>query len=364
MEFDDFEYMRWAKLHAADGQIQLTASGMPEWTVTALGLGKDSPTAWDLEPDDYDHPTRITAAVAAAFGVPEECVFVTASSSHATAIAFMALLEAGDDVLVETPNYGSMRSVASLANATVRTWPRRLEHGFALDADGLERHMRPNTRIVAVTNPHNPSGVLADPAHVEACSDVANRHGATLFMDEAYLGMAGPGLTGFVPGQNRVAVSSVTKAHGLGGLRLGWALADPPLIEKFVRLNDLFVVHPPFPSAGIAAWALEHPAVFQERLNAVRSANMPIVDRFMATREDLTCVRPEYGVLSFPCLNGMDDASPFVDRLLREHGVNVTPGRFFGRPDGFRIAVGRITPTVLTEALARIARCLDESPGA
>lgn len=348
--------MRWAKTRGQEGTHRLTSSSMPEVSAADLVL---SARDLVLGPDDYDRPTEISALVAAHYGVPAESVLVTASASYATALAFLALLEPGDEVLVETPVYPNLRILPGLAGATVRALPRRFERGFAVDAEELRSLLTERTRLVALTNLHNPSGVRLADAVLDQCAQAAAEAGAHLFVDEVYLDMAGGARTSFRAGENRIAVSSATKAYGLGGLRVGWLFAPPALVERALRLNDLFVVHPPFPSARIACRIFERQDEFQRRIREVIGRARPVLDRFMAERPDLEWVAPEHGILAFPRLRGVADSAPFLERLLGERGVNLTPGSFFGAPAHFRVAFGR-APDLLAEALRRLGAALDE----
>ncbi len=352
--------MRWAKTRGQEGTHRLTSSSMPELSAADLGLSAQDLV---LAPDDHDRPREISARVATHYGVPPECVLVTASASYATALAFLALLEPGEEAIVETPSYPNLRILPGLAGASVRALPRGFASGFAVDPEELRCLLTERTRLVALTNLHNPSGVRLPDAALDECARVAAQAGALLFVDEVYLDLAEGARTAFRAGGNRVTVSSATKAYGLGGLRLGWLFAPPELIERALRLNDLFVVHPPFPSAQIACRIFAQQDAFRRRIREVIGRARPVLDRFLAGRQDLDWVAPEHGLLAFPRIRGLADCEPFLERLLRERGVNLTPGRFFGAPAHFRVAFGR-DPDLLAEALRRLGAALDGLPAA
>lgn len=347
--------MRWAKTEGLKGEFRLTNSGMPDLQAEDLHL---TPDDLNLHPDNYDRPRDLTRKIARYHDVPEESVLITASASHATALALLSLLGPDDEALVETPTYPPLRLIPGLAGARVNPLPRRLEEQYAIDPDDVRQRMTARTRVIALTNLHNPTGVLLPPENIAACANVAKEHDATLVVDEVYLDFVPGAQSAFAKDRNVIAVSSVTKAFGLGGLRLGWMLGPPPLIQQAIRLNDLLVVHPPFPSTSIATTVFDRRPIFQRTIDEALAITRPMIDEFMRSRDDLEWVRPEHGIVAFPRIHNLTDCGAFLDQLLSERGVNLTPGRFFGDRAHFRIAFGR-DPSCLEEALLRIGLALD-----
>jgi aspartate/methionine/tyrosine aminotransferase len=155
---------------------------------------------------------------------------------------------------------------------------------------------------------------------------------------------------------NVLATSSVTKSFGLDGLRLGWVLAEPSLAEQIRRLNDLFSNNTAHPSERIAARALERAEELLAENNALLARNIEIVDAFVRAHDDLSWVRPSGGTLGLVQIADAD-VDAWVDRLHADYEVAVVPGRFFGAPDYFRIAVSLPTDD-LRQALQRIDEAL------
>ncbi len=358
MRFEQFEYMRWAKTIGQEGDFRLTNSGMPDLTQADLGIPAAELT---FSTKGFDRPRDLTPLVARHYGVPEDCVFVTASASHANAMVLLALLEAGDDALVESPTYPALPLLAKFSGARVIDLPRPFESGFRVDPARVRSMITPKTRVVALTNLHNPSGVRIDDATLDAISAEAARVGATVYVDEVYLDLVRGARAAFSPGSNRVSVSSATKAWGLGGIRVGWALAAPEIVRKLVLLNDYFVVNPPWPSVRVACEIFQRESVLRDRMARVIGAGRAIVEEFLRRPEIARAIEwappaPE-SIIGFPRLRDADDASPFLDRLLRERRVNLTPGRFFGARGHFRMAFSQ-PETVVREALDRLGAAL------
>ena len=357
MRFEHFEYMRWAKVEAGRGEIRLTASGLADLRVEDLGL-----TAADLSltPDGYDPPRLLTDAYSRHYGVPPECVFATASCSYANAMALLTELGAGDDALVEAPCYSVLRHLVGLAGARALELPRRFENGYRVDLDDVRRAWTPRTRLIAITNLHNPSGVLLAPAEIDAIADFAAERDAAVLVDEVFLDFAPGARTAFAPGKNRIVTTSVTKAYGLGGIRIGAAFADPERVERMVRLNDLFVVNPPWPSTPIALRLFERRAAARARIDAIVRANRPPLRAFFERRDELEVVWPEHGIICFPRFRDGRDASAFCARLLETQSVNLVPGRFFDAPEHVRLGFG-VAQETLSDGLTRIERALDSA---
>lgn len=349
-------YMEWAKLHA-HARFDLASSG-----VASLQLPSLRATLDDVELNraaGYGHRPLIER-LAARYGVTAEQVVTSAGTSMANHLAMAALLDPGDEVLVERPTYGLLLDVARYLGAEVRRFDRRFEDGFRIDPVAVEEAMTEATRLVVVTNLHNPSGVRAPDGVLRRVAEIARERGARLLVDEVYLEACfDPEARSAVHlGDDVVATASLTKAYGLSGLRCGWILAPAPLAHRMWRLDDLFGANAAHPAECLSAVALDRleeiAAPTRERLEL----NRGLLARFLASRPDLETVWPEAGTIAFPRL-----ASGRVDelcRVLRErYETSVTPGSFFEAREHFRIGVGGATAEV-EEGLARLGRALVE----
>src|SRR6202047_2839925 len=152
-------------------------------------------------------------------------------------LAMAALIEPGDEVLIEEPSYQAVVSTAEYLGAKVRRFPRKFESGFQLDPREVERSVSPRTRLIVITNLHKPTGVRAPDAAIRIVGEIARSLGAHVLVDEGYLEACfdSPWQTSFSLGQNFVATSSLTKAYGLSGLRCGWIYAAKTLAQRMGR---------------------------------------------------------------------------------------------------------------------------------
>ncbi len=357
-------YMEWAKTRS-HAKYNLATSGL-------IGVARNEfPLPLDeLEitaPGGYGY-APLQQRLAQHAGVPEECVVAAAGTSMANHLAMAAVLEPGDEVLIEQPAYGPLLDVAAYLGARVKRFPRRFESRFAIGLEELQRAISTATRLIVLTNLHNPSGALLSPEMLQAIGKLALRAGVRVLVDEVYLEMLfgkaapfcfpiGNAIAG--AGENPfIVTSSLTKVYGLSGLRCGWILAAPDLARRMWLLNDLFAATGAHPAERLSLKALEHLEQFRERARALLTANRALLDSFLDSRHDLECFRPPAGTVVFPRLPHGRDPEAFFQLLREKHETSVVPGSFFEMPRHFRIGIGGDTATLRT-GLERLSAALD-----
>lgn len=349
-------YLEWAKLHSS-AKYNLATSGLDGFPLAKLPVRIE-----DLEISiggSYGYPP-LQERLAKKNAVAAECVVAANGTSMANHLAMAALLDAGDEVLIEQPAYEPLLNVAQYLGATIRRFPRRLENGFAIEPREIEKSITPRTRLVVVTNLHNPTGARATDAQLRAIGEIAKKNGAHVLVDEAYLDACfdPAARSAFHLGETIIVTSSLTKAFGLSGLRCGWVLAPPLLAERMWRINDLYGVIPAHVAELLSVIALDHLDKISDCARSRLQTNRPILQRFLASRRDLFAIPAENGTTAFPRLtSGSVDA---LCRLLREkYETSFVPGHFFEMPNHFRIGIGGKTE-LLQEGLHRLGHALDE----
>jgi hypothetical protein len=299
--------------------------------------------------------------LAAKYGVPAECVVEAQGTSMANHLAFAACFDPGDEILIEHPTYELLLSAAQFLGARIRRFSRRFEDGFRLDPVEIERNLTPDTRLIVLTNLHNPSGVLVEDAVLRDVGAIARRVGARVLVDEVYLDMAferAPRTSFLLDPQSFVVTNSLTKAYGLSGLRCGWILAQPELAHRMWRINDLFGASHAHPAERLSVVALDHLDQFVARTKTILAANRPLLNKFLDSRKDLDVVRSEFGTICFPRLQRGNPDEFFA--LLRErYETTVVPGHFFEMPPHFRVGIGG-DAKFLEAGLERLGAALDE----
>ena len=350
------DYMYWAKTQQA-AAFNLANSGLCACPIKSLPVSLD-----DLELSGaslYGWPP-LQQALAAHLKVPERCVVHAVGTSHANHLAMAALLQPGDDVLIESPAYELLVSTAGYFRVNIRRFNRPAALGFQIDWDDLEAKITSRTRLVIVTNLHNPTSALLSDASIGRIAALCSGVGAQLLIDEVYFDAAFncTPRTLFGLADNIVVTSSLTKVYGLSGLRCGWVLAEPKLAERIWRLNDLFGVIHAHPAERLSLWVLQHFELIANRARGILEPNRHHLNSFLASRRDLESQPLIGGTVVFPRL--ISGRVPELCELLRQkYETTVVPGHFFESPDRIRIGIGReIAET--TEGLRRLGAALDE----
>jgi aspartate/methionine/tyrosine aminotransferase len=349
-------YMNWAKTQSR-ARYNLATSGLRSVPLEKLGI-----TLGDLElsrAGSYGY-VALQEALAAHCGVSTENIVAANGASMANFLAMAAMLEPGDEVLVEHPTYELLLSTLGYLQADIHRFRRPAQSGFALDLAEIERAITPRTQLIVITNLHNPSGALTEAQTLREIGEFARRRGARVLVDEVYLDAVfdPPQPSAFHLGPEFVVTSSLTKVYGLSGLRCGWILADAELARRTWLLDDLFDVNQPHVAERMSSIALSKMDAIRAEARALLDANRRVLNDFLDTRRDLE-VRPlEYGTVSFPrLLTGPVD---WFCKLLREkYEATVVPGSFFEMPDHFRIGIGGET-LELVASLERLGAALDE----
>jgi aspartate/methionine/tyrosine aminotransferase len=351
--------MQFAKLRS-EAKYNLASSGIMSYPlkdlpVTLEGLEICGPTLYGYAP--------LVEQLARLNGVTPDCVVTAAGTSMANHLALAATLEPGDEALVEWPTYELIISTLAYLGVTVRYFDRRMEDGFRVDPEEVERRMTPQTRLIVLTNLHNPTGTLIDEATLRAVGDLAKKNNARVLVDEVYqeaLYEQRPRPAVHL-GDHFLVTSSLTKAYGLSGLRCGWVLANPELTQRMWHINDLYGVNAAFPADLLSVIALDNLERVAARARKLLEANRPVLDAFLRSRQDIEYFRPEFGTVVFPkVLHGTVDQ---LDRLLREeYETSVVPGKYFGMPEHFRVGIGG-DPDMTRAGLERLGLALDKMRG-
>jgi aspartate/methionine/tyrosine aminotransferase len=348
------DYMHWAKTQPRV-RFALSSSEVPHFRLDRLPLKIDQ-----LDLDGASHPryAPLRSAIARRYGVGPENVVAANGTSMANFLALAALIAPGDEVIVEHPSYEPMLAAALFLGADVKRVQRLAEDGFRVDIGQLEALATEKTRLILLTNLHNPSGALTSTRDLQAIGAIAERHGAYVIVDEVYLDSAVPPRpSSALLGPRFVITNSLTKVYGLSGLRCGWILAEPDLAERVWRLNDLFGVNQPHQSEMLSCIAFEHLDQIAEGTAERLGRNRALFNQLIAGRDDLDCMPADHGITAFPRWAGGD--TDRLDALLRStYDTSVVPGHWFEMPSHFRVGLGGDTD-MLAQGLDRLASALD-----
>lgn len=349
-------YMHWAKTQS-QARFNLATSGLGNLSIRDLRVSLDD---LELTYGGYGYGPLLEA-LAARYRVDTSSIVTTAGTSFANHLAMAALFKPGEEILFEEPAYEPMLSTARYLGADVKRFQRKFEEGFRFSPEAIEASITDRTRLIVITNLHNPSGVLTDDETLKQVGEIARRAGARVLVNEVYLEtlFEEEPRSAFHLGDHFVVTSSLTKAFGLSGLRSGWILAHPDLSREMWLLNDLFSATQVHSGERLSVVALRQIEEIAARAKALMDRNRALLNAFLDTRDDLEAVRPQFGTVMFPRLRS-GETSERLCRLLREkYETTVVPGSFFERPEHFRVGIAGPT-NVLEAGLERLGRALEE----
>lgn len=352
-------YLAWAKTQA-QARYNLATSGVADYPLAALPMQRA-----DLTPrgtNFYGFPPLVER-LARYCGVESDRLVTALGCSMANFLVMAALVESGDEVIIEQPTYEPLVATAAFLGARVHRFRRPAEAGFQLDLTSLERALTRRTRLIVVTNLHNPTSVALDESTLVGLAELARSVRAYVLVDEVYREAV---FDGSVPSASRlggpfVVTSSLTKAFGLSTLRCGWVVADPDVARRLWRIHDLVEVIPPQPIEQLGCLAVDHLPEIAARARRLLEENRTTLRQFLSARSDLESIDVPHGTVVFPrwCGGRVDD---LCGHLKERYDTVVVPGRFFDAPDRFRLGIGG-PPELVREGLARLARGLDELAG-
>jgi hypothetical protein len=352
--------MRWAKTRPRV-TYDLASSGLLPVTTTELLGDAKAAEAFDISGPTDEGFVPLREAIASRYGTTAECVSIAAGASGANFQAMLALLEPGDDALIETPAYDPLIAAARAAGASVVHFERSWSKGFALDPYVVRTALTPATRLIVISNPHNPSGAMTPRDVIEQIGVMAEAIGARVLVDEVYAEaqhddepIPRPAAT---IGDVFVSTNSLTKAYGLAGLRCGWIMASPAVSARVREIRDVIDGSGPYVAERLSLTAFENIARLRTRARTILADNLAVVREMAKSHPRLEWLEPVAGTTAFPRVTGVSDTNELVDRLIRDHDAIVVPGHFFQTPQHIRIAYGG-KAEMIREAVARLDRAL------
>jgi len=303
--------------------------------------------------ETYGAPA-LRAAIAATYeGLSAADILCFAGAEEGLYCAMLALLGPGDHAIVTVPNYQSMETLPVTIAGAVTGVPLRPENNWRLDIADVRAALRPNTRLICINFPNNPTGAIADQATFRALVALCAERGIHLFSDEVYRGLErDPSLR--LPQaaecfERGISLNVMSKAYGLPGLRIGWiACRDHALLERMEKMKHYLSICNSRPSEVLATIALKARATILDRNRALVAANLEKLGAFFAEFPDLYEWRaPDGGCVGFARYRGADGVETHCRRLVEESGVLLLPSSLFVSDllpvatDRFRVGFGR-----------------------
>jgi aspartate/methionine/tyrosine aminotransferase len=312
----------------------------------------------DLGYTEVPGSAELRSAVAGRYErVEPDDVLTLAAAEEGIFIAYHALLGPGDHAIVEAPCFGSAIEVARSTGADVSLWRRRYEDGWAHDLDELSALLRPETKVIYINSPHNPTGAQMARGVFDRVLALAEERSMIVFSDEVYRGLEHD-IAERLPAacdlsKSALSLNTVSKSYGLPGLRIGWlASRDPEVLARIRDLKLYTTICSSAPSELLTALALRHGDDLVEQGRQLVLGNLPLVQALIERRGDLfEWVKPTAGPIGFPRVAGAFDVHEWCERIAAEAGVLLLPGSVYEEPRHVRFGFGRAN---LTQALERL----------
>lgn len=362
---EGMEYWKWFAKYHGTAAIDLSYSNPPPMGSKDLDmLGIKWQENIDFGMNYFGGSPRLKEVISDMYNVSEENVFVGGSASDTNSLVLDALVRNGDEVLIEHPIYPPLkftaRRISQLRGASVKELVRSYKNRFKVDVSQIEKLVNEKTKLIILTNLHNPSGVKITKEEFDRINSlVCPNPGCFVMVDEVYRRFI-PSLPSVYPSVvNSFCTDSLTKFYGMTALRVGWVVGNPNVINEFKATQGYRgVVNCSF-NEDLAAKVLGHRDFFGSRLEDVVK-NVDLVDDWVSSTSSVDWVKPDGGIIGFIKLEDVKNTWVFTDFLADKYDTLVTPGEFYGSPGFVRIVYGVKDHNVLCQALERMGKALKE----
>ena len=358
MKIEDFGVEIWMNAHETTCRLNIAETCVDSITFAELMqmAGKTQAILGELNAlkltyGAIEGTARLKQAIAALYtGRDVSDVLVTHGAAGANALLYGALMEPGDEVIAIVPTYQQHTSIPESLGAVVRPLTLRIEDGYQPDLVALEGLITPRTRLISLTNPNNPTGVLVRDEVLAGIAEIAARHDLWVISDEVYRGVnqaddvLSTSIAEIYP--KGVAVGSMSKAFALAGLRLGWIVAPPALLHQVMIHRDYNTISVGMIDDLIASIALENREALLARNRQIVRTNLEILARWVDAEPSISWFKPTGATVTLLTYDLDMPSREFCKRLLDETGVLLVPGSVFGVEGTVRIGFGNGTETL------------------
>jgi capreomycidine synthase len=353
----------WMRAYYFDTEIDLGSSGVENFSFGELRQ------LFNITPDDLD---RIVLHDSRTLGDPDlrkaignrwanakaARVMATNGGSEANYLVMHSLLKPGDEVVVLDPSYQQLFSIAETIGCKLKRWRLRFENSFRPDLSEARALIGPQTRMIVVNFPHNPTGASLTPAEMHELIELAAGAGAYLVWDAAFADLTYDDVVLLDPGERydrSITLGTLSKGYGLPGLRVGWCLAAPDVLERLILLRDYTTLHLSPLVEYVATRAIENGDLLLKPRLAQARHNLQLLLQWVDSHSEfVSMARPQGGVCVFMKLHNVDDVEDFCRELAHEYSVLLVPGTSFGDANHVRLGFGCATAE-LTEGLSRLS---------
>jgi aspartate/methionine/tyrosine aminotransferase len=372
VKFEPFALERWMTAYEMNVEYDIAESGIfPQTANELLGLEPESERDEVLNRlldlrlgySEARGTLELRSLLAETYAnCSADNILVTTGAIEANFLLFNALLSPGDHVVAPYPAYQQLYSVPRAIGCDVDLWEVCPDDGFHFDLDDLERLVKPQTRLIVVNSPHNPTGAMLTASEMQRVYDIAQAVGALVLSDEAYRWLTVPGGIDPAPpmynlGPCGISVGTLSKPFGLPGLRLGWMAASAEIAAECWATRDYVSLSPGKLNDALAVLAIKHRDKIIRRNEAIISANLSSANAWFARHADILSWDPPRGGLLALLRYNLDIPSlELANKLAEEYSVMLAPGSAFGFEYHLRIGIGQ-EPSIFAAGLERASDC-------
>ena len=295
----------------------------------------------DLGRGDHYGADEFKDVLAKMYDCGHDNIVTASGGTEANFLVFLSTLSKGDEFIIEQPGYQPMWLTPEMLGARKVQWLRSFKDGFQLDIEALEGLINDKTKLIVLTNPHNPTGVMADrELDIRKASEIAQAKGIYVLIDEIFLDGA------FVPQgsaygfPNVIITSSMTKVYGLGGQRTGWIIAPTEIASECQYAKAHTNASSSYVGEMMNAHALRNAReLLVQKFNNLSVSNFRVVSEWIETNKDIVeWVAPHGGIMCFPRYKVNMSSIELCHKLLDDHGVMVNPGEYFDMDGHIRLS--------------------------
>lgn len=344
-------------------RYNLSESSMTDLKMSDLQLSLD-----DLELSYIAHRGKpeFRHLIAAEYGIQDpDQVLITNGAVGALFIVNTALLTEKDHLIVVRPNYATNIEVPRAIGCSITFIDLTFDEAWRIDPKKIAEAIQPNTRLISITTPHNPTGMVMTEAEIDQIIAIAEQHNIYLLSDETYRDTCfkTPCPLAATKSKQVISVSSLSKAYGLPGLRIGWLITqNEGLMEQFLAAKEMIFINNSALDEAVAYQFYLQKDKIVAGINEKALQNFEVLKAWLLKETNVEAVLPQGGVVCFLRLKkGLSmDTEKFYQALLYRYKTMVGPGHWFEMPDTyFRIGFGFTSGEILEKGLL----CLSEAIG-
>jgi aspartate/methionine/tyrosine aminotransferase len=341
----------------------LSESSMPDLKMSALNLSLN-----DLELSYIAHRGKpeFRDLLADTFGMPHQNnVLITNGAAGALFIVNTALLSSTHHLIVLRPNYATNIEVPRAIGCEISFIDLNFDEEWKINPEKIKAAIKPNTKLISITTPHNPTGMVMSEDEIDKIIIIAEQHKIHLLVDETYRDTCfkTPYPLAAIKSDLVISVSSVSKAYGLPGLRIGWLITKSKMMEQFLAAKEMIYINNSALDEEVAYQFYLKKDEFAKTVNTNALANLELFKNWLKSETRMETILPEGGVVCFARIkeNVCIDTARFYEILTHKYKTMVGAGHWFEMPDNYmRVGFGFTTAANFEKGLESITKAIDE----